>query len=254
MNAVSKLALLLVRLGRIALTNPQRLSHVLGSTLVVSEEVVDKSLDIRRLPEVQAEDLLPDTAGPTHATLALFPKSNASVSVLEFVSLIMLLKRTAAQKIFEFGTYKGVSVTQLVLNAAPQGQVYTLDLPDQATEATYETMHAKDAVIAREAGKASLVPSDLRKQITFLRQDSALFLETPYLEQMDFVFVDGAHNFDYVRNDSEKGWRMLRPGGIIAWHDCVVYDPDVVRYLLQCPYRPTRIAGTSLAFALKPPR
>ena len=59
-------------------------------------------------------------------------------------------------------------------------------------------------------------------------------------------------NFDYVKNDSEKGWRMLRPGGIIAWHDCRHQDPGVVRCLLQSDYKPIRIAGTTIAFAAKP--
>jgi len=64
--------------------------------------------------------------------------------------------------------------------------------------------------------------------------------------------VDGAHSYDYVKNDSEKGWRMLRSGGVMAWHDFRMQDPDVVRYLLESPYQPARILNTSLAFARKP--
>jgi hypothetical protein len=59
-------------------------------------------------------------------------------------------------------------------------------------------------------------------------------------------------NLDYVKSDSEKGWRMLRSGGIIAWHDCRPVDPGVVRYLLQSSWLPRRIAGTTVAFATKP--
>lgn len=95
------------------------------------------------------------------------------------------------------------------------------------------------------------MPADVRPHISFLKCDSATFNETPYRDQIDLVFVDGAHNMDYVRNDSEKGWRMLRAGGIIVWHDFVPGDPDVIRYLLSCPYRPKRIKATSLAFAQK---
>ena len=58
-----------------------------------------------------------------------------------------------------------------------------------------------------------------RKQIPI--SDSAKFDPTPYESKMDLVFVDGAHSADYVRNDSEKGWRMLRPGGVLVWHDFV---------------------------------
>ena len=69
---------------------------------------------------------------------------------------------------------------------------------------------------------------------------------------MDFIFVDGAHSYDYVKNDSQKAWQMLRSGGIVAWHDCRVADPDVVKFLLESDYKPKRIIGTSLAFAIKP--
>jgi predicted O-methyltransferase YrrM len=106
--------------------------------------------------------------------------------------------------------------------------------------------------IAAQSGKGGLVPAELKSRITFLRQDSAAFDALPYAGQMDFVFVDGAHNYDYVKNDSEKGWSILRSGGIIAWHDFRPQDPGVVRYLLNCPFKPSRIVGTTVAFAVKP--
>ena len=251
MNALAKTALLGARLLRIAAFSPARLSHVLGSALAASAEVADRSLDLHRFPCVTVEDLLPAGDTDVRAQFALFPRSAASVSVLEFICLALLMKRARAENIFEFGTYKGVSTTQLALNSPSGSRVITLDLPDEPAPTAFEISFAKDAVIAVEPGKGSFVPPDVRGRITFLRQDSARFDETPYAGQMDFVFVDGAHNAPYVKNDSEKGWRMLRAGGIMAWHDCVIGDPDVVRYLLGCPYQPTRIGNTSLAFAVK---
>ncbi len=44
---------------------------------------------------------------------------------------------------------------------------------------------------------------------------------------------------------------MLRPGGVIAWHDCNPFHPDVVRYLKESAWRPTLVEGTALAFAVK---
>src|SRR5688572_11497944 len=111
MNAVQKLLTLVTRLVRIALFNPQRLSYIFGNALATTVEVVDKSVDVHRVPAVTVEDLLPPSGDPLRATLALFPQSNASVSILEFVSLILLIKKTPAKKLFEFGTYKGASVT-----------------------------------------------------------------------------------------------------------------------------------------------
>jgi predicted O-methyltransferase YrrM len=84
-----------------------------------------------------------------------------------------------------------------------------------------------------------------------LAQDSAAFDPKPYENSMDFIFIDGAHSYEYVLNDSEKAWAMLRPGGIAAWHDCRPQNPGVVKYLRSCKYNPHRILGTTLAFAVK---
>jgi predicted O-methyltransferase YrrM len=250
MNSIQNAGRLGFHLIKIAATNPRRLHHVLGAALSASDDVVDKSCDLLRLPHVDVNDLLPAAGDPWEIKMAMFPKTHASISLLEFTALILLLKRAGSKRIFEFGTFKGISITQLALNLPSDSEIYTLDLPDEQLNTKFST-DPEDAAIAVEKGKGSLVPSELRPRIQFLKSDSAKFDETPFIGKMDFVFVDGAHNFDYVQNDSEKGWRMLRPGGIIAWHDCCNHDPGVVRYLLQCPFKPTRISCTSVAFAAK---
>ena len=252
MSSFGKAAKLGWRLLKITALQPSRLSHVLGTALWASEEVAHHDRDLTRFPVTTVDDLLPVTGPPLKIELALFPKTHASISPLEFTCLVLLMKRTRARNIFEFGTYKGVSITQLALNLPPESKIYTLDLPDEPTDTRFAIADAEDAVIAAETGKGALVPPDLRPRIRFLKQDSAALDESPYAGQMDFVFVDGAHNADYVRNDSEKGWRMLRSGGIIAWHDCRVQDPAVVQFLLASSYTPSHISGTTLAFATKP--
>ena len=239
------------RLIKLGLTNPARLSHVFGAGLHASEEVRSRDLDLLRIPMVTVDDLLPGDS-EFRAVIALFPKAHAAVSPLEAVALAVLLRKADARNVFEFGTYKGVSITQIALNLPPDSKIYTLDLPEDDPRSAFAITDPEDIDIALEKGKAGLVPSDLKGRIHFLRQDSATFDTKPFEGRMDFVFVDGAHNADYVRNDSEKGWRMLRPGGIIVWHDCRVQDPAVVRYLVSSNYRPGRIFGTTLAFATKP--
>ncbi len=36
---------------------------------------------------------------------------------------------------------------------------------------------------------------------------------------MDFVYVDGAHTYDFVKSDSANALRLLSPTGTIAWDD-----------------------------------
>lgn len=252
MSSISKAARLGARLLKIAVTNPSRLSHVFGTALESSEGVASHATDLLRFPAVSPEDLLPESGELATISLALFTKTHASLSALESLCLVLLLKKARAKSVFEFGTYKGVSITQLALNLPGDSRIFTLDLPDEPAQTKFAIADAEDETIARESGKGSLVPIALRPRVQFLKQDSAAFDESPYAGQMDFVFVDGAHTYNYVRNDSEKGWRMLRRGGIIAWHDCRPQDADVVRYLLAGSYQPTRISGTTLAFAAKP--
>lgn len=49
-------------------------------------------------------------------------------------------------------------------------------------------------------------------------------------EELDFVYIDGAHQFDYVVTDIAMWGQKVRKGGIISGHD---YDetlfPDVIR-------------------------
>jgi len=251
MNSAQKGLKLLGQTLKIAVTNPARLSHIFGTALAASDDVIHSPTDLLSFRRILPEDLLPTEGDPDRMQLAVFPRSQASVSILEYNCLILLLRKTRGQSIFEFGTFKGLSIAQLALNASLDSRIFTLDLPDESNNTRIPIADREDASIARECGKGSMVPADLRPRIQFLRQDSAVFDESPYAGQMDFVFVDGAHNYDYVKNDSEKGWRMLRVGGIIAWHDCRIQDPGVVRYLLESPFRPEHICGTTLAFATK---
>jgi hypothetical protein len=61
------------------------------------------------------------------------------------------------------------------------------------------------------------------------------------------VFIDGAHSAEYLENDTALALRMVRPGGIIVWHDYMVWN-DVTTFLNAFSLRHTlqHLAGTSL--------
>jgi len=246
---IDKLTQLGSRLIRIALHNPGNLQHVLGTANWTAGEIMDPVADVRPIPTV---DLLDISPGTQRWTLQSFPSVGASVSPLECAALAALSHLVNATRIFEFGTYKGVSTTQLALNLAPGGMVFTLDLPEDHPAYSLPIPKPEEQQIAAEGGKGILIPRDLLDRVTFLQSDSATFDESPYAGTMDLVFVDGAHSYEYVKNDTEKGWKMLRPGGILAWHDCVASHRDVVKYIKESNLTPKRVSGTALAFAIKP--
>ena len=238
----------LIRFAKIAKNNPADLRVVFGTANSVAEALESPSADTRVFPSVGYADI---TGCSSRFIMQTFPGVRASISMLEGAALAALMQKVSAKRIFEFGTYKGVSTTQLALNLPDDGMVYTLDLPEDHPAYTLAIPKAEERQIAAETGKGILIPQELRNKVTFLRSDSATFDTTPYLDSMDLVFVDGAHSYDYVKNDTEKGWEMLRPGGIIAWHDCTPSHPDVVRYLKSFNPSPTLIRGTALAFVKK---
>jgi len=240
---MSKIISSVARITKVACRNPRDLFHIFGAADAVAQQIENPEADTRVFPPVDVARIL-DTS--CRFSFEIFPGVGASISLIEAAALSALIQRTHAMRVFEFGTYKGVSTTQLALNLPDGGMVYTLDLPaDHPVYLSYSEL-------ASESGMQMLVPPDLSHKVTFLKEDSAQFDTTPYRGTMDLVFVDGYHSYEYIKNDTEKGLEMLRPGGVIAWHDCVASRPEIIRYLKTISPLPQLVETTSLAFAVKP--
>jgi tRNA A58 N-methylase Trm61 len=247
---IDKLLQFTRRMASLLLREPKDLKHVLGIANWAAGEIADPVADVRTIPLINVLDICP---GSQRWSLQSFPSVGASVSPMECAALASLSHLVGARRVFEFGTYKGVSTTQLALNVAEGGMVFTLDLPEDHPAYTLPIPKPEERQIAAEGGKGILIPRDLLDRVTFLRSDSATFDESPYLDSMDLVFVDGAHSYEYVKNDTEKGWRMLRSGGVLAWHDCNAQHRDVVRFIKEFGFDAKLVSGTALAFSVKKP-
>lgn len=247
--SLKKLAELIRACFRIFFQKPRDLAHVFGTAHFAARQIENPNADVRKFPAIDWQEIVP---GPISFNFFSFPGIGSSISLVEGAALVALMKKVRAKRVFEFGTYKGVSTAQMAANLPPDGKIFTLDLPDgdKADVALYIS-NEKERLIAREAGKGSLIPKELLTNIIFLRQDSALFDPEDFGEKMDLVFVDGAHNTFYVSNDTFKGWQLLREGGVIAWHDCTPSHPEVVSYLQTLKPKVALVAGTTLAFAFK---
>jgi hypothetical protein len=247
----AKAARLATRLVQLPFVNFRGLREVAGVALDTAESVIDPNADVLPIPAVGIEELMAEEKDTLPLHIYGFPQERFSIALIEAVALAVLMRKTRARRVFEFGTHRGVSTTQLAGNLPADGELFTLDLPRNDRRTQLELDNPAEIEVSTFPQKADLIPLPLRKQIRFLEQDSALFDPSPYRDSMDFVFVDAAHTAKYVKNDSEKGWAMLRPGGIIAWHDCRPQSAEVVAYLRQCSYRPRRLIGTTVAFATR---
>lgn len=131
---------------------------------------------------------------------------------------------TGAGRIFEIGTCTGKTTYLLAANAPAEARVVSITLKPEHMSA-YKAMEGDDQKAFRDANAESTfvefyytgTPESARIEQLF--GDSKDFDETPYLESCDLVFVDGSHARSYVESDSAKAIRMVKPGGLVLWHD-----------------------------------
>ena len=214
------------------------------------------------IPKVSAgeidESLAPGDLGPLPRTETIFlPELNVVGGISDFETWVLTAVAKKAHRIFEFGTCTGKTTYLLARNAPPDAHVTTLTLPPDQRQA-----YVSGAGDSREDRSAALEESaftsflyegtTVASRIEQLYEDSKIFDETPYVDRCDLIFIDGAHAASYVESDTRKALRMVKPGGLIFWHDYrgPTRSPGVFRTLnklaRELPLR--HIAKTSLVF------
>lgn len=192
---------------------------------------------------------------PRTAALLFEPKSaNGNVRLSE----LSIIARFAAHcepgtYLFEIGTYDGRTTLNLALNAPETCRIITLDLPSNAAT-RYEVVGSERQYIEKPVSGQRLISyykthPELRGKIELQSGDSATHDYEPYVGSCSLVFVDGSHAYEYVKSDTATAVRLLKPGGVIIWHDYGVWE-GVTRALEELERHEqrglTHIAGTSL--------
>jgi len=203
------------------------------------------------LPVVAASALVPDNST---LDIRAIDAVDGNVSERELVTICRLVRQQQPMKLFEFGTFDGRTTLNLAANSPSGARVFTLDLPGTAVSTSVSPIHRHEIQYAdKPASGARYRGTDLESRIVSLEGDSGSFDYSPYLGQIDFVFIDASHTFEYVVNDSLVALRLLRSeGGTIVWHDYGRWD-GVTAALHELKARHdsfrdiVQIAGTTLA-------
>jgi len=150
--------------------------------------------------------------------------------------VIATARHRRVTRIFEFGTFLGRTTAHLAA-ANSEAHVWTLDLP----LATNPWRFA-EFVGSYFAGTTGA------ERITSIRQNAYEFDPAPFRKTMDFIWVDGDHSYEGVKNDTEKAFEMVAPGGAIMWHDFGHESPGLVEYFIEFTQRQPlfRIRRTSV--------
>jgi predicted O-methyltransferase YrrM len=144
-------------------------------------------------------------------------QESAHENQVDLLYVSAIARAIGAKRMFEFGTYMGRTTWHLA-RTAPDAQVWTLNLPPEA-----------DPRIAPVLGTYYRgQPEEAR--IHELWTDSQTFDPGELAGTMDLVFVDADHSYPAVVADTERALQLVRPGGIVIWHDYAAKSPGVARF------------------------
>lgn len=202
----------------------------------------------KKLPTVSIEEVFP---GSTKLSIRLersLPQTVGNLTMNELVVMALTCQWLKPKVLFEFGTFNGRTTLNLAANSPADAKIYTLDLADPAAAQLAADREDADYHLLERSGNY-FRDTEFSSKIEQVWCDSALFDETGLRGQVDLLFVDGAHSYDYVRSDTTKALAMVRPGGAILWHDYCAWYAGVFEYLheLLPNHQLKHIEGTHFA-------
>lgn len=205
----------------IAQTKGNPLSNHVVQRIEKHRRVIEfvRNLEDSQIREVYIQELFPGIENES-VPIGVINEQTGHTNKTDMLYVSAVAKHVRAEKMFEFGTYMGRTTLYLAHNN-PKGQVYTLNLPPE-----------RDPRYAPFMG-VLFKGQEEEKRITQLHTDSREFDTTPYRQQFDFIFVDGDHSYELVKNDTQKAFELLKPGGTIMWHDYAPKSEGLVRFFRE---------------------
>jgi predicted O-methyltransferase YrrM len=205
------------------------------------------------LPERSPAELL-DRSG---AVTVVLDETRRSIGTPELIGLLTLVRRSEAKRVFEIGTSSGGTTWHLAANLDAGGEVVTLDLPPETPHQGAYSPRAVATERPSEQRLGSLFRGTPEEQkIRQILCDSADYDPSAERQSFDLVFIDAAHTEAAVRRDTALARVLVRPGGVLCWHDYFVFHPDYgVRTFLHelaLTLPVFRLRGTLAAAAVVP--
>jgi cephalosporin hydroxylase len=135
----------------------------------------------------------------------------------EIVAFLRLVERLQPARVVEIGTARGGTFYLLCKVAASTAHLVSVDLPGGGFGSGYATW--KIPLFRSFAGE--------RQRVTLLRCDSHDPTTVGLVQRafdgapVDVLLIDGDHEYEGVKRDFEMYRHLVRPGGVIAFHDIV---------------------------------
>jgi len=133
----------------------------------------------------------------------------------EIMELGNLLQSVSPKRSLEIGTNYGGTLFLLCALSPPEARIISVDLPAGQFGGGYPRrkmpLYRK---FPRNGQKLQLIRGDSHLPETKARVDRSLDGD-----KLDYLFIDGDHTYDGVKQDFEMYTPFVRSGGIVAFHD-----------------------------------
>jgi hypothetical protein len=129
----------------------------------------------------------------------------------EMMKLVEEFRAAKPQTVVEIGTFNGGSLWHWLKNAEPGCRIASIDpLGDPSCTGSPEQFYSwvPDHVLYRFFQTSSHEPATVEQVMAFLG-----------VEQIDWLFIDGDHQYSSAYRDFTLWGPLVRPGGIICIHD-----------------------------------
>jgi predicted O-methyltransferase YrrM len=133
----------------------------------------------------------------------------------ELASLVEDVRRLDPRTVVEIGTSMGGTLYLWTRVARPDAVIVSIDLPGGRFGGGYSPLRTPIyRRFARDRQKLHLMRADSHENST-LEHVKWLLGGGP----IDFLFIDGDHTYEGVKSDWEMYAPLVRPGGLVAFHD-----------------------------------
>ena len=140
----------------------------------------------------------------------------------DHAALITAIELTGSRTVCEIGTWKGDTALMMALYPSVV-RVKAIDIHKDMGVEIQDEMKSNHNLMSKEEYGVMF-------RNTFVELEFADTMKyTRGGQQFDLVFIDGNHDYEHVKNDTELAlsWEPK----VIAWHDWNVYNPGVVQFL-----------------------
>lgn len=141
----------------------------------------------------------------------------------ELVRFLELIRDQRPRNVLEIGTAKGGTLFLLCQNAAPDGTIVSVDLPGGRFGGGYPEDRSRLYQSFAQRGQHLLLIRGDSHSASVGDSVQTAFGEEP----IDLLFIDGDHTYEGVQCDYGTYAPLVRPGGMICFHDIRPGDPEL---------------------------